>query len=212
MIFETVKMIAGSAGGSFAIVAGFILLVFWVYGKFVQITARHAEIERRHDKFEDMTSSIRNDIASIHGDMQYVKSTLNTLLDNMQRSTGKKSAIQAHSPLSLTDYGHEMAQGLKAERAIALNWDAIKAKMDAELTSRNPYDIQTYCLEKIPVAPEAFFSKALVEHFKIYAFVNGLTLFECMKVVGLIVRDKYFECEGISLAELDPKPETTQPA
>ena len=212
MIFETIKLIAGSTGGSFAIVAGFILLIFWAYGKFVRICAQHDSFAETCRELKDHGGRVDADIAMIRGDIQYMKSTLNTLLDSTQRSTGKKSAIQAHSPLSLTDYGREMAQGLKAERAIALNWEAIKAKMDAELTSRNPYDIQTYCLEKIPVAPETFFSKALVDHFKMYAFMNGLTLFECMKVVGIIVRDKYFKCEGISLAELDPKPETTQPA
>lgn len=218
-ILEIVKMIAGSTGGSFAIVAGAVWLAFWIHEKIVRMLARHDEIGRNHDKIENGMTSLRGDMVAVHGeiatirgDVQYLRRTLNMLVNNEQGHQQKEASMQSHSPLSLTDFGRKMAAGLNAEHAIALNWETIKAKMDAEIPSRNPYDIQTYCLEKIPVAPEDFFDNESINRFKLYAFSIGRTLFECLRVVGLVIRDEYFKSAGIALAALDAPPAPTQPA
>ena len=42
-----------------------------------------------------------------------------------------------------------------------------------------------------------------------YAFEHGRTLFECMKVVGILVRDKYLAAIGVPPSALDDPPATT---
>ena len=213
---EVIKTIAGSFGGSFAITLSLIWFVFWVHGKFVTMIANNKAISDKCDttknncdsacdRLDKRIESLRDDVHEIKGDLQYIKSMINVQVNTPVK--GQDSMVQAHSPLSLTDVGKQAVIDMKAEEAIAVNWEKIKEIMDVEITNKNPYDIQTYCLEKITIAPERFFDTARIEAFKIYAFQHGRTLFECMKVIGILVRDKYFEVQGIPLAALDgPSP------
>ena len=204
-VITFIKTVAGSDGGAFAIMAMFIVLAFWLYGKFVKLVAKNEQTQSCCTKLDAKTDSLSAEINLIKGDMQFVKSTLNNIVNMLQSEKG--SMVKANSPLSLTDIGKQAAVDMKAEDAVAVNWEKIRAIMDAEIADKNPYDIQTYCLEKITVAPERFFEQPTLDAFKIYAYRNGRTLFECMKVIGIIVRDKYFSVNSIPLASLDaPQP------
>ena len=203
-VINFIKTVAGSDGGAFAIMAMFIVLAFWLYGKFVKLVAKNEQTQLCCTKLEAKTDALSSEINILKGDMQFVKSTLNNIVDMLQSSKG--SMVKSNSPLSLTDIGKQAAIDMKAEEAVAINWEKIRAIMDAEITDKNPYDIQTYCLEKITVAPERFFEQPTLDAFKIYAYRNGRTLFECMKVIGIIVRDKYFSVNSIPLALLDDPP------
>lgn len=188
-----IKTILGSPAGSFAFVGGLLVLAFWLYGRFVKLSAENCELFRKCGDLGDGMNNLRKDISVLIGEMQFVKNTLNSITNEIQRNAKADATMQAHSPLALTDFGRKIAHDMGAEKAIASNWEHIRSILDAEMQSKNPYDIQTYCLEKIPVAPERFFDKESLDGFKTYAFNNGRTLFECMKVVGLIVRDDYFK-------------------
>ena len=150
--------------------------------------------------------NLRDDMHQIKGDIQYIKDMVNTQM-NMQ-AQGQNAMIQRKSPLSLTDIGRTAATEMEAERIVAINWEKIMPCIAANVPSNNPYDIQTYCLERIPVAPDAFLDPVSLNSLKIYAFQHGRTLFECMKVIGIIIRDKYFESVGISLTALDGQEST----
>lgn len=215
-MIEVLKQVLLSPVGSFGFVFGFVVLVgwfvFWLHGKFVTMLANHKALadkcdttkngcDSACDRLDKRIESLRDDVHGIKGDLQYIKSMINVQVNTPVR--GQDSMVQAHSPLSLTDVGKQAVIDMKAEEALAVNWEKIKAIMDVEITNKNPYDIQTYCLEKITIAPERFFDTARIEAFKIYAFQHGRTLFECMKVIGILVRDKYFEVLGIPLAALD---------
>ena len=221
-MIEVLKQVLLSPVGSFGFVFGSIVLigwfVFWIHGKFVTMLANHENMkakceeakknsESAVDRIDKKIEDLRGDLHGVKGEIQYIKSTLNALTNSAQSQAQAPAMLKAHSPLSLTDVGLKAAADMNANTAIAINWEGIKAVMDRDITSRNPYDIQTYCLEKIPVAPEQFFDAKTLEAFKIYAFNNGRTLFECMKVIGILVRDKYFEVLGIPLTALDgPSP------
>ena len=200
-LLEIVKLVAGSDAGAVAIIALLAYFVLWAYGKFVKMQTKHEAFEKTCDGLVSRTEKIESAIHEIRGDIAYIKNMVNVQVNTP--TEGQGTMLAAHSPLSLTDIGREAAADMGAEAAIARRWDAIRARLDAEVTGRTPYDIQTYCLEKIPLAPQEFFDSEAVDAFKSYAFNHGRTLFECMKVVGILVRDKYFSALGISTAALD---------
>lgn len=211
-IFELVKLVASNDLGAGVIVASAILLTLWGYGKFVSLLERskHTEscvaasesrLSSVCDRLDKRIEDLRTDMHEVRGGLQYVKSMMNSLVNASQ--SGGVALVQAHSPLALTEPGRKAAADMSATTAVATNWERIKAILDAEAAGTNPYDIQTFCLERIPVEPERFFDKGVLDAFKVYAFNHGRTLFDCLKVVGVIVRDKCFEERGIPLASLD---------
>lgn len=194
--FVLVKTIAGSFGGAFAITAGGIWFVLWVYGKFVRMATKHEAFEKRCEELQSRVAAVERSVHEIHGDIQYVKSTLNTIV-NMVQNSGQ-SIMQAHSPLALTKFGTEMANEMGADAVLDRNFSTIRAKIDAEVPAKTPYDVQTYCLEKIPVFPENYLTAEDLASIKSYAFSHGRTLFECLKIIGLKARDAYFKATGLS--------------
>ncbi len=210
-MIQLVKTVITSPAGSFASVFGFVILcgwfIFWLHGKFVSMIAEHKHVNSKCDNLDTRIESLRNDIHEIKGDIQYIKNMVNVQVNTPVQ--GQKAMIQAQSPLSLTDVGKAAAAAMGAERIVAINWEKIQPRIAADIPSDNPYDIQTYCLEKIPVSPNLFFDPASLETLKLYAFKNGRTLFECMKVIGIIIRNKYFETKGMSLDALDAQSTTS---
>lgn len=199
-----------SPAGSFAFVFAGVIIVgwfmFWLHGKFVTMIAEHKHVKTSCENLDKRIESLRNDVHELRGDIQYIKNMVNVQVNTPAQGQG--AMLQAHSPLSLTSIGESAAKSMGAEVAISRNWEAMRERIAAAVPNNNPYDIQTYCLEKIPVAPETFFDPATLDAFKLYAFRNGRTLFECLKVVGLLVRNKYFESIGLPLGELDaPQPQ-----
>lgn len=210
-MLQVLKTVLISPPGSFAFVFGFVVLAgwfaFWLHGKFVTMLAEHAHVKADCEKLDGRLEALRADMHEIRGDLAYIKNMV-----NMQVNTpvqGQGSMLMAHSPLSLTDIGKSAAAEMDAGAAIAGKWESIRARIDAAVPGRNPYDIQTYCLEKIPVAPQDYFDAGDIDRFKRYAFEHGRTLFECMKVVGILVRDKYLAAIGVPPSALDDPPATT---
>lgn len=204
-MLQLLKTVLISPVGSFAFVCGTMILigwfVFWLYGKFMTMLAEHSHTKDNCAGLDKKIENLRDDIHQIKGDIQYIKNMVNVQVNTPVQ--GHKAMIQANSPLALTDVGKTAAGEMGAERIVANNWEKILPRIAADIPGDNPYDIQTYCLERIPVAPDSFFDAASLESLKIYAFKNGRTLFECMKVIGIIIRNKYFETKGISLDTLD---------
>lgn len=198
-MLQLVKTVITSPMGSFASVFGFVVLVgwfvFWLHGKFVLMIAEHKHVTSKCEDLDKRIETLRDEIHEIKGDIQYIKNMVNVQVNTPVQ--GQKAMIQANSPLSLTDVGKKAAQEMGAERIVALNWEKIMPRIASDIPDGNPYDIQTYCLEKIPVSPATFLDAASLDALKHYAFNHGRTLFECMKVIGLLARNKYLKDKGI---------------
>ena len=156
-----------SPAGSFAFVLAGVILVgwflFWLHGKFVTMIAEHQHVKTSCENLDKRIESLRNDMHEMRGDIQYIKNMVNVQVNTPAQGQG--AMLQAHSPLALTPIGMVAAKDMNAEVAISRNWDAIRERIAAAVPSNNPYDIQTYCLEKIPVAPETFFDSQTLEAF-----------------------------------------------
>ena len=84
-----------------------------------------------------------------------------------------------------------------------VNWERIGTLIEKEAGSKNPYDIQQFCIEQAVVFPEKFLSEEQVNVLKTDAYKMGLPLTSYMNVVAVMARDRYFKEHGIDVSEVD---------
>lgn len=192
-LFELIKGLLSSNGGAFGAVALIGWFIFWAHGKVLGIIHNHGSIK-------DSCCKNEKDMQDIKENIVYIKGTLATIVSMV----GKEALFKSQSPVSLTDSGRKAADELVAESIIARNWEAkIFPCLKKELSGKNPYDVQQYCMEKIPVSPAIFFDDGSLNDVKLYAFKSGLTLFACMQMMGVLIRDKYLSSVGVPIEAID---------
>lgn len=75
--------------------------------------------------------------------------------------------------------------------------------IDVNSESKNAYDIQELCVDTASMSLEKMFLQDGVNLVKTYAFNNGTYLSSYGRLIGVIVRDRYFEAKGINKDEVD---------
>lgn len=194
-MIELIKNILNSPAGSFAFVFSFIVLAFWMCH---WITKKLTKINTEHDHLTNNVNSAVGNIDKIRRDLAYIKGSI----DIMQRQTSD-GYTQRNSPISLTEKGKEEVSRNNLDILVERNWDAIYRLMDKEVESKNPYDIQRYCLETAATEPEKLFADSDVALIKELAFKNGLALMTYTNILGVLIRDKYFKQKGINIEDVD---------
>ena len=208
---EIIRDILASAGGSFAVVFGVLYAVGYSLIKFSEWRTKAEEATKKGDKLENKIESIMTDLSYIKGELQslhtirgaleslnYIKTSVDSLRNN---SSG--SLTQAHSPISLTLKGQEVAKEMGIDGMIARSWDKIEAAIDAKVAFKNAYDIQQYCIETATVSLETFFTPSDIDAIKMFAYNSGQHLAFYGSMIGVIIRDKYFEIKKIPLTKVD---------
>lgn len=188
---EMLKEILTSNGGAFAVVFAVLYAVGQLLMKFSEWRVKAEEVSKKGEKFEDK-------IDTIMSDMHYIKGTLDLLKNGMPNAL-----TQAHSPVSLTLKGKEVADQMGVAEMVARNWDKIETLIDAKVAFKNAYDIQQFCIEKATVSLESFFCTQDVNNIKKFAYDNGQPLALYGSMIGVIIRDKYFEVKKIPLEKVD---------
>ncbi len=188
-MLEIVKTILESPAGSFAFVfalmvgAGF--MIFWVTRMLTQFEMKAGKIDKLEDSIDD-----------IKEDLHFIKATLNIL------QSRDNSLTQAHSPVSLTAAGKEVAERMGVRSMIVSNWDKIFESIESEHL-KNAYDIQQYCIETATIKLEEFFTSKDIDKIKNFAYNEGKQVAYYGSMIGVIIRDKYFEVKGINTDEVD---------
>lgn len=188
---EMLKDILTSNGGAFAVVVAILAAVGYAL---VQVTKWQCEMKSATER----TKKVEDNLDGIKTDIHYIKGTLDVLKANMPNAL-----TQAHSPVSLTLRGQEQAEKMGVYDLVAENWDKIIKYIDANVASKNAYDIQQFCIERASISPEMFFAPEDVAKIKNFAFNNGQPLAYYGGMIGVIIRDKYFAMKGIPLAQVD---------
>lgn len=195
-MLELIRDILKSDAGSFGFVVGLLVLAFYlvhfVTKKVTAITSENAAINKHIDKFETCLDDIRKDISYLKGSLDIIKSSSDSL-------------IQAHSPISLTELGKKVSQEIGVNEILARNWSNIESILERDLVDKSAYDIQQYCIEEVSVEPEKFFTKEDLDKIKQYAFEHGKPVEIYTRMIGVLIRDKYFEVKGITPSEVDKK-------
>jgi len=192
-MFDAIKTSIESPVGSFSFVFGLMVFLGWVIHyttKFAtKINIKHDSFNLRMDKTESYLDEIRKDVSFLKGQFDAVIGIRDT-------------TVKKKSPISLTDIGSEIAKSNNLSTMIEGNWNKIKETLKNAKT-KNPYDLQQFCMEKTFVEPENFFSDKDIDRLKIIAYNSGMPLLSITRIVGVIIRDKYFSENGIELTEVD---------
>ncbi|WP_036791699.1 hypothetical protein [Porphyromonas canoris] len=187
---EVITILKEFLGWDFALV----LIVFVAVYKVTQVVTK---IRSDHNNLTKIADKGEKNIEEIRRDLSYIKGSLDILMKN-----GANNFLQSQSPISVTEEGKRVASELKAEEIISRNWDIICHKI-SELESPSPYDIQQYCLERIAVDPYVFFDIEDIKRVKDFAFSQGKPLQLYLRLLGILVRDKYFEEKNIPISSID---------
>lgn len=188
---EMLRDIITSNGGAFAVV----FAVLWAVGySLMKFTEWRCKVEQSDNR----TSKVESDIETIKADIHYIKGTLDIL-----KNSASFSLTQAHSPISLTLRGQEVAKQMGIVDMVARNWGKIESCIDSKVAFKNAYDIQQFCIEKATIALDVFFSPVDVDAIKRFAYDNGQPLAFYGSMIGVIIRDKYFEIKRIPLGKVD---------
>lgn len=122
----------------------------------------------------------------------------------IKRSVGPKMQLfQSQSPMMLTELGRKVAAESGANKGVDANWPYILSQLEKYVTSQNPYDIQQVCFTLAIADLETILLPEDLDSLKVHAFKEGDPLAYYGQVVGIIIRDKYFESKGIDIADID---------
>jgi hypothetical protein len=204
-ITDFLEKALSSPAGSFSFIFSIMVLAGWliyfVTKKVTQIRSEHEHLRSDSEKSGSLLDKrfgyVEIHIDEIRKDLSYLKGTIDVIRND------STPLAQRHSPISLTEKGNEIAIELKAEEMVAKNWDNIKKDLDKNLSDKNAYDIQEYCLETAAVELDKFLTVEDLQTMKTYAFKNGNSLAYYSVIFGLIIRDKYLKCKNIDSSEID---------
>ena len=152
----------------------------------------------KHHEMDKMVTQVTTSIT-------YMQKSIDSLLNNLSRSNMNAADpfTQTSSPLSITVKGEEMAKNLGLRNMVDKKWATIKAMIDADESSENPYDIQQFCIQQAVVYPELFLEPSDLNTVKRHAYEMGNQLQSYMKVIAVMVRDRYFKENNIDVNEVD---------
>jgi len=132
---------------------------------------------------------------------------IDTISASLEHLASKKDAYSKRkSPLSLSNLGVELASSNNFKEIINKNWNKINASIKA-LGTNNPYDLQKYSIDTaladVIVKPPTFFTEEDIDKFKILAYKSDADLLSVTRVLGIMIRDRYFEENNIDVFAVD---------
>jgi hypothetical protein len=194
---EIFKSDAGSFGFVFAIIMVICYAIYYITRFATKINTEHDHFSKRVDKMEGNTDKIKEDIVVIKGTVELIQRSLqnSNMIVNPYASQ--------HSPIRITESGHEMVKRVGVDRMIDENWVNIRSYMKQNMDAGNPYDIQQFLMGRIAAYPEKFISKDDIDKLKNLAYNEGYPLSTYLTVVAILIRDRYFSENNIDIDEVD---------
>jgi hypothetical protein len=197
LIKQALESPAGSFGFVFSLLTIAFWLVYWVTKKVTTINSSHSVLTKSVEKVEQNIDGIRTDMSYIKGSFDILKESFNIY------KKGVSPMTESFSPVSLTKTGIETAEKLNAETMIAKNWDKIYDDLEKNISNKNAYDIQKYCMDTAAMYLDKFISNSDIDSLKMLAYREGNPLLYYTPIFGVLVRDKYLSLKGINVSEVD---------
>ncbi|MCM1452432.1 MAG: hypothetical protein NC102_09240 [Clostridium sp.] len=164
--------------------------------------ADHLEQIKKH---EDGHNKVLSRLSSIDTTLLFMQKGIDSLNQSLQKNNRivTDGYTQTHSPLSITPLGYEMVKRLGVMQMFDNNWHRIEPLIKVGVESRNPYDIQQYCIQQAVVFPEKFLSNEELDKIKLDAYNTGEPLVSYLRVIAVLSRDRYFKENGIDVDDAD---------
>lgn len=163
-----------------------------VHDKTKEYDKKSADCEKRFVMIEERKADSKI-VDDIRMDISLMRMALTAALSGDAAGT----IIQSHSPMSLNEAGKKLAAEMNIDGRIEKNWAKIQLLLNNNTGPKTPYDIQQFCIDTARVYPERFLSDEDIDFLKDYAYDNGKPLAYYGEMIGVIIRDRYFEQEGI---------------
>jgi hypothetical protein len=129
---------------------------------------------------------------------------INSIADKLNVNIIRATPLtQSQSPIMLTDRGAEKVRELGIDKMISDNWEHITAIIEEKSQSKNPYDIQQICMDESMIFPEKFITPGDIDTLKLDAYKNGDILQSYMRMVAIIIRDRFFREHSIVVEDID---------
>lgn len=186
-----------------------IFIVWWARGMYEKVKQiDNLPCKQNSDKIDEHIgkhSNVEVTITKLETSITYMQKSIDTLTQSLQSSNKiiTDPFTQTHSPISITAKGQKMVERLKLDLMFDNNWEHIRPFIENNATSKNPYDIQQFCIEQAVVFPEKFLQEEQVAILKTDAYKTGIPLTSYMKVVAVMARDRYFKEHDIDVSEVD---------
>lgn len=197
---DIINWISENCPRAFVIIAvGFIV---WKISKFYH--ERFVKLENDCSKISgDMTSlpckKHEKEYYDIKSELKYIRGILESSKYNSQST----DFAQAHSPLSLTEKGINAANKIGADKMIDENWNIISNLLKKEISDKNAYDIQQYCIRTAAIELEKLIGEDGVRKMKDFAYEEGKSLQDVSIIIALKIRDRFFKENDINVSEVD---------
>ncbi|MCH5331512.1 MAG: hypothetical protein J1E33_03785 [Alistipes sp.] len=163
------------------------------------------------NKFNQVSQRIDSVFASMVQSATKNSQFIEAKIDNLQVSSDRPmQLVQSNSPLSPSELGRKIIEELGLNDIIARNADKAVRYIEGNVESKNPYDIQKYCIDTASIELEKLLDEQDVDKVKRYAYNNGKSLFYYGSLIGVLVRDLYFSRKGIDVNEVDKYDPTKQ--
>lgn len=205
-VFSIIEKIFTSSAGSFGFVFALLTLAFflthYITKKVTEIRESHKNIKEENQRIsntlEKHAEKVDNHMDEIRKDISFLKATM-----DIYKNAPGEALAQSHSPVSLTEKGISVAEEIGADAMIASNWEQIESLLDSQISDKNAYDIQEFCIETATIELDKLIKPDAIEKVKNYAYNAGQPLAYYAPIFGIKIRDKYLERKGISVDEVD---------
>ena len=190
------------------ILLGLLAFVWWLRGWTKDITAEISSL--RKDTTAEISSLRKDTTAEISSLKKDTTAEISSLKKEMQRFARfvdrwepilimnfEKSMESHKSPINLTDYGEEVSQVIDAE-SLATEYSA---QLKAKLEGKSAYEIQEYCFNYAKDEMLADIKNNHPEQYKAltdYAYKEGKEVKKIMRVMGIVLRNKLLDMNGLS--------------
>ena len=145
----------------------------------------HTDKVNQHDK----------DVFELKTTLSYMNKTIENMNTTL-KALVKPVAIpmtQQNSPLKITEEGWRVAEELGMKDMFNRKWNDINELINEHAKSKNPYDVNDFCIHWSVVYPEKFLNEKDLDKVKLYAYQKGIDLSEYMKIIAVMARDRYFD-------------------
>jgi hypothetical protein len=160
---------------------------------------RMNELNRQKELYRDLDLKTEKFILELNSVAKDIKNIF-LRLDN-------KAIIQPYtkemSPMTITERGLERIRELDIEKMINSKWASILSYISDKTISKNPYDIQQTCIDETLMNPDKFLTTEEIDKLKLEAYKEGVVMQTYMRLIALLVRDRYFEEKNIPLCDID---------
>ena len=160
-------------------------VVISVAGAALAVCAMLAKYREKVDKLEENDKESRKEARQLATSIAVLEERVQNIqkaIDNLARSA------QAHSPIQLTDKGWKMVKDSGAYDIFEHNKDTYLAELE-EQKPRSQYDVQDKAYR---IMGDKYSAKEF-QPIEQWAFNNGKTMDEIIRILGYPLRDYYFE-------------------